>query len=76
MAYSVCCELRATNNEALIMGLTNVKDMNVRHINVNCDSLLIVNHVNGSYEAKDNKMIIYLDIVKNLRHSFDTFNIR
>lgn len=79
VAYSVCCESKAINNEAeyeaLIMVLTNAKDMKVRYIDVNCDSFLIVNHVNGSYEEKDNKMVICLDIVKKLRHSFDTFNI-
>ncbi|XP_017256033.2 uncharacterized protein LOC135147082 [Daucus carota subsp. sativus] len=80
MAYSICCEFKATNNEAeyeaLIMGLTTAKDMKVKNIDVYCDSLLIVNHVNGSYEAKDQKMLTYLDIVKNLQLSFDTFNIQ
>ncbi|XP_074359599.1 uncharacterized protein LOC141699478 [Apium graveolens] len=50
--------------------------MKVRHININCDSLLIVNHVNGSYEAKDPKMIMYLDVSKRLTSYFDTFNIQ
>ncbi|XP_017233034.1 uncharacterized protein LOC108207080 [Daucus carota subsp. sativus] len=76
----MCCNFKATNNEAeyeaLIMGLTITKDMKIKCINVSCDSLLIVNHVNGSYEAKDTKMLSYLDIVKQLRRSFDVFNIR
>ncbi|XP_074377784.1 uncharacterized protein LOC141719311 [Apium graveolens] len=80
MAYSICCEFKATNNEAeyeaLIIGLITAKDLKVRHIDVNCDSLLIVNHVNESYEAKENKMITYLDIVKLLQCSFDTFHIQ
>lgn len=73
--YSVCCKFKATNNEAeyeaLIMGLTTAKDMKVRHINVNSDYLLIVNHINGSYEAKDSKMIMYLD--NTLSNTYYTF---
>lgn len=59
VAYSVCCEFKATNieaeYEALILGLTTAKDMKVRHIDINYDSLLIVNHVKGSYEVKYHK---------------------
>ncbi|XP_074323866.1 uncharacterized protein LOC141660781 [Apium graveolens] len=50
--------------------------MKLRHVDVNCDSLLISNHVNGSYEAKDPKMIMYLDVTKRLMSCFDTFNIQ
>lgn len=60
MAYSVCCAFKATNNEAeyeaLILGLITAKDMKIKCVDVYRDSLLIVNHVNGSYEAKDLKM--------------------
>ncbi|XP_074359910.1 uncharacterized protein LOC141700030 [Apium graveolens] len=62
--------------KALIEGLMTAKDMKVRNIDVNCDSLLIVNHVNGSYEARDPKMITYLDITKILTNYIDTFNIQ
>ena len=76
----MCCDFKATNNEAeyeaLIVGLTTAKDIKVKNINVHCDSLLIVNHVNGSYEAKDHKMLTYLDIMKKLQLSFDTFTIQ
>ncbi|XP_074359532.1 uncharacterized protein LOC141698655 [Apium graveolens] len=57
------------------MGLVTAKDMKIKNINVKCDSLLIMNHVNGSYEAKDPKMVTYLDIAKRLTRYFDTFNI-
>lgn len=80
VGYSVCCEFKATNNEAeyeaLIMGLTTAKDIKIKHIEVNGDSLLIVNHVNGTYEAKDSMMATYLNIIKKLQTSFDTFNIQ
>ena len=80
MAHAICCDFKATNNEAeyeaLIIGLTTARDLKVTHIDVNCDSLLIINHVNGTYEAKDYKMLAYLNIVKELQAEFDSFNIQ
>ncbi|XP_017239352.2 uncharacterized protein LOC108212130 [Daucus carota subsp. sativus] len=80
LAYAICCDFKATNNEAeyeaLIVGLTTARDMKVKNIDVHCDSLLIVNHINGSYEAKDQKMFTYLDIVKTLQLSFNAFSIQ
>ena len=61
IAHAIFCDFKATNNEAeyeaLIIGLTMAKDLKVTRIDINCDSLLIVNHVNGTYEAKDYKML-------------------
>ncbi|XP_074327939.1 uncharacterized protein LOC141700633 [Apium graveolens] len=51
-------------------------DLNIVHSEVNCDSLLIVNHVKGTYEAKDNKMMAYLKIIKRLQSKFSSFTIR
>ncbi|XP_074327249.1 uncharacterized protein LOC141665167 [Apium graveolens] len=80
IAQSICCDFKATNNEAeyeaLIMGLVIAKDVKIRSIDVNCDSLLIINHVKGSYKAKDPKMVTYLDITKKLTNYFDNFNIQ
>ncbi|XP_074337436.1 uncharacterized protein LOC141674625 [Apium graveolens] len=80
LIYSVCCDFKTTNNEteyeALITGLTTTRDMKIKNINIICDSLLIVNHVNGTYEANDHKMAIYLDIFRTVLHSFDMFNIQ
>lgn len=80
MAYSICCEFKAINNEAeyeaLIVVLEAVKEMNIKHVHVNCDSLLIVNQVNGLYEAKDAKMITYLSIVGNMHGCFKRFTIQ
>ncbi|XP_074365336.1 uncharacterized protein LOC141706495 [Apium graveolens] len=80
VVYSVCCEFKATNNEseyeALIIGLTTTIDLKITRISINCDSLLIVNHVKGIYEAKDEKMSAYLEIVKHLQGKFDDFTIQ
>ncbi|XP_074356445.1 uncharacterized protein LOC141696160 [Apium graveolens] len=80
IAESICCDFKATNNEAeyeaLIMGLTIAKDMNIKNIDVNYDSLLIVNHIKGPYEAKDPKMVANLDITKRLTNHFNNFSIQ
>lgn len=74
---SICCEFKATNNEAeyeaLKIGLTTAKDMKIKNTKINRYSLLVINHVTGSYDAKDHKMMAYLEIVKDLQKEFDNF---
>ncbi|XP_074336858.1 uncharacterized protein LOC141674032 [Apium graveolens] len=76
LMYSVFCDFKTTNNEAeyeaLIIELKTTRDMKIKNINIVCDSLLIVNHVNGTYEVKDQKMVTYLDIVRSVLHSAST----
>ncbi|XP_074291948.1 uncharacterized protein LOC141618765 [Silene latifolia] len=47
-----------------------------RHLKVCCDSKLIVNHVNDSYEAGDSRMMAYLNVAKEFTLRFTTFNIK
>nr|XP_043630055.1 uncharacterized protein Mb2253c-like [Erigeron canadensis] len=76
---AVNCHFIATNNdveyEALISGMQLAKDMNIRNLKVHVDSLLLANHFNGSYAAKGEKLMQYLDIVKKLAENFDLFDI-
>ncbi|XP_074347870.1 uncharacterized protein LOC141686717 [Apium graveolens] len=80
IVQSICCDFKATNNEAeyeaLIMRLTIAKDTKIKNIYVNCESLLIVNHVKGSYKSKDHKMVAYMDITKGLTNHFNYFSIQ
>ncbi|XP_074277404.1 uncharacterized protein LOC141601042 [Silene latifolia] len=80
IVQAVRCEFKATNNEAeyeaLIMGLKLALDLKIRHLQVYSDSKLIVNHVNDCYEARDPKMMAYLDVAKELKIRFVTFNIK
>ncbi|XP_074297654.1 uncharacterized protein LOC141628402 [Silene latifolia] len=75
----VRCEFKATNNEAeyesLILGPKAARIEN-RHLRFCGDSKLIVNHVNDCYEARDPKMMAYLDVAKELKIRFVTFNIK
>ena len=60
---AICCEFRATNNEAeyeaLIAGMTLAEDMGAKTLKVFSDSLLIVSQVKGEFSAKDSKMAIF-----------------
>ncbi|XP_074301125.1 uncharacterized protein LOC141632479 [Silene latifolia] len=73
-------QTQATNNEveyeALILGLKLALDLKVRHLKVCSDSKLIVNHVNDCYEARDPRMMAYLDVAMELTLKFGTFNIK
>ena len=63
LEQSVNCEFRATNNEveyeALIAGLDLAKGLNIKNIQVFSDSQLVVRQLNGSYEARDQRMTAY-----------------
>ncbi|GKB26516.1 reverse transcriptase domain-containing protein [Tanacetum coccineum] len=70
----------ATNNEAeyesLIAGLKIAKQIGVQNLHANVDSRLVANQVKGTYVAKENDMIRYLEKVKTLTGSFKVFSIK
>ncbi|KAL4581685.1 hypothetical protein LXL04_006212 [Taraxacum kok-saghyz] len=76
---AVSCEFNATNNEAeyeaLIMGLQLAQDLNIKDIQVYVDSLLITNHYNGSYAVKGEKLVLYLEVLKQIAATFDFFEL-
>ncbi|KAJ9546912.1 hypothetical protein OSB04_019455 [Centaurea solstitialis] len=69
----------ATNNEAeyvaLIARLDIAHKLGENHLHVRSDSLLVVNQVNGDFQAKDSKMMTYLKIIKDRVARFDHFSI-
>nr|GEV12251.1 reverse transcriptase domain-containing protein [Tanacetum cinerariifolium] len=70
---------QASNNEAeyeaLIAGLRIATQMGVKNIQANVDSKLVANQVLGTYIAREENMIKYLDITKDLVSGFKTFSI-
>ncbi|XP_074283815.1 uncharacterized protein LOC141608351 [Silene latifolia] len=48
----------------------------VRNLHISSDSLLIVNHVNDEFIARDSKMITYLKVAKELKHKFKTCKLK
>ena len=71
--------LGALNNEAeyeaLLHGLRAAKRLGADPFTIYYDSQLIVNQLTREYMAKDERMIAYLDLAKNLLKSFREFNI-
>ncbi|XP_074265772.1 uncharacterized protein LOC141588217 [Silene latifolia] len=79
MVQAVRCEFKATNNEAeyeaLILGMQIAQGLKVRNLRVYSDSLLVVNHVNNEYVARDSKMIAYLKVAMKQKLTFRSFKI-
>ncbi|GJS43649.1 reverse transcriptase domain-containing protein [Tanacetum coccineum] len=69
----------ASNNEAeyeaLIVGLRIVAQMGVLNVHVSVDSKLVANQVLGTYVAKEENMIKYLEKAKSLVSGFANFSI-
>nr|GEW33723.1 reverse transcriptase domain-containing protein [Tanacetum cinerariifolium] len=77
--YALRFQFAASNNkseyEALIAGLRMAMQMGVKNIQANVDSKLVANQVLGTYVAKEDNMIKYLDLTKGLVSGFKTFSI-
>ncbi|GJW16388.1 reverse transcriptase domain-containing protein [Tanacetum coccineum] len=78
--YALRFQFETTNNEAeyeaLIAGLRIAEKMGVRNLEVNVDSKLVANQVNGTYIAKEADMIKYLEKVRTLTSTFRAFSIK
>uniref|UniRef100_A0A2N9FH02 Uncharacterized protein n=1 Tax=Fagus sylvatica TaxID=28930 RepID=A0A2N9FH02_FAGSY len=61
--------------EALLYGLRAAKRLGADPLTIHCDSQLIVNQLTGEYMAKDERMIAYLDLARNLLKGFCKYNI-
>ena len=70
---------KASNNEAkyeaFIAGLRTAFDMGARDVEVYSDSRLVVNQVQGSFEARDYRMKEHLKVVKQVMGKFCTANV-
>jgi ribonuclease HI len=82
-AEELCCslklEFKTTNNEAkyeaVITGLGIALEMGAESIEVRSDSQVIVRHIQGEFEAKGEKMKLYLPNIQNMQSSFQKFCI-
>ncbi|GKC58832.1 reverse transcriptase domain-containing protein [Tanacetum coccineum] len=77
--YLLRFQFTASNNEAeyeaLIAGLRITAQMGVRNVHVSVDSKLVANQVLGTYVAKEENMIKYLEKAKSLVSGFANFSI-
>nr|GEW06768.1 reverse transcriptase domain-containing protein [Tanacetum cinerariifolium] len=77
--YALRFQFAASNNEAEyeapVAGLRIATQIGVKNVQLNVDSKLVANQVLGTYVAKEDNMIKYLEIVKGLIRGFTTFSI-
>nr|GEY47801.1 reverse transcriptase domain-containing protein [Tanacetum cinerariifolium] len=77
--YVLRFQFIASNNEAeyeaLVAGLRIAVRMRVKNVQVNVYSKLVANQVLGTYVAKEDNMVKYLEIVESLVSGFTTFSI-
>ncbi|GJX35506.1 reverse transcriptase domain-containing protein [Tanacetum coccineum] len=77
--YALRFEFNTSNNEAeyeaLLAGLRIAEKMGVKNLEAKVDSHLVANQVNGSYVAKEQSMIQYLEKTKALISEFKKFSI-
>ncbi|GJX07545.1 reverse transcriptase domain-containing protein, partial [Tanacetum coccineum] len=72
---SSCIDGSGAEYEALLPGLCIAAQMGVRNVQVSVDSKLVANQVIGTYIAKEENMIKYLEKVKTLVSGFVSFSI-
>ncbi|GJU32657.1 reverse transcriptase domain-containing protein [Tanacetum coccineum] len=72
---SSCVDESGAEYEALIAGLRIAAQMGVQNVQVNIDSKLVANQVLGTYVAKEENLIKYLEKVKGLVSGFANFSI-
>ena len=70
---------KASNNEveykALLIGLRAILNLGDQEVEVYSDSRLVVNQVQGIFEAKDPRMIEYLRLVKQIMNQFQKVKV-
>ncbi|XP_076892308.1 uncharacterized protein LOC143544009 [Bidens hawaiensis] len=78
--YALRLEFKSTNNEAeyeaLLAGLRIAKKLGARHLEAHVDSMLVANQIEGSYDAKDDKMASYLAQAKALMATFSMCKVK
>ncbi|GJU33108.1 reverse transcriptase domain-containing protein [Tanacetum coccineum] len=72
---SSCIDGSCAEYEALLAGLRITAQIGVRNIRVSVDSKLVINQVLGTYIAKEENMIKYLEKEKSLVIGFASFSI-
>ena len=78
--YAIKLDFPTTNNEAeyeaLIAGFGLEKALRAKNLKVMGDSKLVISQVTGEYEAKDEVMIKYLNIVKGQMTQFEECTVK
>ncbi|XP_010490420.1 PREDICTED: uncharacterized protein LOC104768192 [Camelina sativa] len=70
---------KASNNEtkyeAVLAGLRLARGLGVKHLQVYCDSQLVVSQFSGEFDAKNKRMGAYQQLVRTLSGEFASFSL-
>ncbi|KAL0445162.1 UNVERIFIED_CONTAM: hypothetical protein Slati_2238900 [Sesamum latifolium] len=79
LEFAIKFDFKASNNEAeyeaLVIGMRMAHEAGAKHLLAYSDSQLIVKQIEGTFEAKEESMIQYLQQIKELKTSFDHFQV-
>ena len=79
MEQAVRLNFLASNNEseyeAFLIGLKCARRLGADRLWVFCDSQLVVNQISGEYQARDERMALYLRAVKNSMSKFEFIQV-
>jgi ribonuclease HI len=79
LTYALKLSFKSSKNEAeyeaCIAGLRMAHKMGIRHLQVFMDFMLVVNHINQTYEAKEPSMIKYLQKAKEMMANFTSCEV-
>ncbi|KAL0378879.1 UNVERIFIED_CONTAM: hypothetical protein Sradi_3193400 [Sesamum radiatum] len=79
LEFAIKFDFKASNNEAeyeaLVIGMKMAHETEVRHLLAYPDSQLVVKQIEGTYEAKEESMIQYLQQIADLKIKFHHFQI-
>ena len=79
LEQSLRLAFKASNNEAeyeaLLTGLSCARTCEVKNIVVHCDSQLVVNQLSKEYDAKDDRMVLYVAAVRKNMAEFGSVEI-
>ncbi|KAL0411845.1 UNVERIFIED_CONTAM: hypothetical protein Slati_3774200 [Sesamum latifolium] len=79
LEFAIKFDFKASNNEAeyeaLVIGMRMAHEAGARHLLAYSDSQLVVKQVEGTYEAKKESMIQYLQQITDLKTKFHHFQI-
>ena len=80
MEQAVRLNFLASNNEseyeALLIGLKCARKLGADRLRVFFDSQLVVNQISGEYQARDERMALYLRAVKNSLSKFEFIQVK
>ncbi|KAL0448537.1 UNVERIFIED_CONTAM: hypothetical protein Slati_1410100 [Sesamum latifolium] len=79
LEFAIKFGFKASNNdaeyEALVIGMRMAHETGAKHLLAYSDSQLVVKQVEGTYEAKEESMIQYLQQIADLKTKFHHFQI-